>query len=101
MATDNYLKVRRPGTTRAVEFFFDSRHDVSRVNARLAASAYADEITAGVRAKDADADPAVISVFEHGAPGLGDLPCVGGCDICAPRTLEVVEGEGDEVAGGS
>lgn len=88
MATDNYLKVRRAGTSRAVEFFFDSRHEASRISALRAARAYATEVTARDRDKDADADPAVTSVFEHGAPGMGELHCVGGCEACAPKTVD-------------
>jgi len=93
MATDNYLKVRRPGTFRAVEFFFESRHEASRVSALHAAQAFAGEITARARDKEADAEAAAITVWQHGVAGLGDLHCVGGCDVCAPRAEDPVATE--------
>ena len=97
MATNNYLKVRRPGTTSAVEFFFDARHVLSRTQALHAARNYASEATARLRDKDPEADPAVVSVYEHGVEGFGEFPCVGGCDICAPRIVEEVETEPEGV----
>lgn len=77
MVTDNYLKARRGGTSRTVEFFFRSRDEASRTRALSAASQYASEVT------ELTNKPAVISVWAHGVPGFGDLPCVGGCSLCA------------------
>ena len=93
MATDNYFKVRRAGTSRSVEFFFDSKNYCSRTGALLAAREYAGLLDEGLPPGDPDARPAALSVWEHGVEGFGDLHCIGGCDICAPKILEEVDDE--------
>lgn len=98
MATDNYLKVhRRP--RHSVEFFFDSRVSTSVASAHAAAREFAQAMT-DVAQAEADtiaernkSTPQVVEgtpvvVWMHGVKGLGDLHCVGGCELCAPRGTE-------------
>jgi hypothetical protein len=109
MPTDNYLKVRRPPRP-SVEFFFDSRIPISVAGAHRAAQAYAKALTETAQTEsDAQAektkgtpqivDATRVSVWTHGVRGLGDLHCVGGCELCAPRAdLEIVDNEAGAVA---
>lgn len=88
MATNNYLKIIRP-SRRSVEFFFDSHVPISVANALRAAIEFA-------TATEVEGELPPLSVWQHGVRGLGDLHCVGGCELCAPRPdLEIVEAEDD------
>lgn len=101
------MKVHRPGQ-HAVEFFFDAKHPVSVRSARRSAFALASRITEVAQlesdavAAQNKATPQIVDftpvrVWTHGVQGLGDLHCVGGCDICAhPMRLRSAEDVGEE-----
>ncbi len=106
MPTDNYLKVHRKHSP-AIELFFDSRVPMSVKGAHRAAreiagamtelaQANADHAAAMAKTNPTIVESTAIAVWVHGVRGLGDLHCIGGCELCAPRPdLEVVENEED------
>ncbi len=103
MATDSYLKVHRPPHC-SIEFFFDSHNAISVSSAHRAARDLARAMTDLAQA-EADAQgpnpalvaPTQIAVWTHGVRGLGDLHCIGGCELCSPRPdLEIVEAEDED-----
>jgi len=102
--TNNYIKVYRRHLP-SIELFFDSRNPTSVASAHRAArevaglldeaaQAGADGAAFLAKATPKLVDPTTITVWVHGVRGLGDLHCVGGCEICSPRAdLELVEAE--------
>lgn len=125
MATDNYLRVRR-GRQSVEFFFDSTdpvRVAIARRNANeyggllselslayintlprprlniLARARGWDETEIknhtddGIRAALAAAD---VGVWSHGVEGLGDLRCIGGCEVCSPRQGISLEEETEE-----
>jgi hypothetical protein len=104
MATNNYLKVHRKYLP-AVELFFDANNPISVASAHRAAHEIAGAMTGQAQAEaDTEAaqakvtpkivDATAIAVWTHGVQGLGDLHCIGGCELCAPRPdLAIVESD--------
>lgn len=106
MPTDNYLKVHRAQRP-SIELFFDSHEPVSVAGAHRAARELASSLTEIAQAHsdaasaEAKRTPEIVPttaivVWTHGVRGLGDLHCIGGCELCAPKPeLAIVEAEED------
>lgn len=88
MHTNNYFKIRRAGMSKAEHVFFDGSDLTSIAGARRLAESYAAAVEKFDLLSNPESESPVISVWQHGAPGTGHLPCVGGCDICAPHTVD-------------
>lgn len=97
---DNYIKIR--SGRKAEHVFFETRKPYSVGTARLLADtvARATHERAQAEAEVAAAtsgvasitvEPPTLAVFRHGAPGLGHLPCVGGCELCRKASEAAVE----------
>ncbi len=102
MATTNYLKVHRRYLP-SVELFFDAHNPISVASAHRAAreiagamtevaQAQADSAATANKATALPVEDTAIAVWTHGVRGLGDLHCIGGCELCSPRPdLEIGE----------
>jgi hypothetical protein len=82
MIEASYIKVRHG--RESVEFFF---HDATTLaTARRQAERYQAMVLESAEGVNVET-----TVFRHGVPALGHLRCVGGCDLCAPRALRIVD----------
>jgi hypothetical protein len=80
----NYIKVSHPRLAQAQYFFFHD-HDPLSLDVAQRAS------TRAINVYERRGEQPLVSVFRH-TRELGDLPCVGACDVCREPGLHVVRG---------